>query len=180
MEENEHLLELISHVTEDSLGIEDNKKHKNITEQTLKDCITLETINKDNSKDNLVEAIISEIIIELVGSVPERTLELSELATTPLLSNPRTYQLKPASEVTDVLQVTLTPRQSIPETVAEGISNSDTQKEANTMAEDGKAEPEHNEISSDVAKDGKINEDTEDNNLKDGTQTGGKEDIGWY
>ena len=62
MEENEHLLELISHVTEDSLGIEDNKKHINITEQTLKDCITLETLTNDNSDDNFAEAFISEII----------------------------------------------------------------------------------------------------------------------
>ena len=174
MEEDEQeVLEIISHVPEDFLGIEDDKKCKSTTEQLLKDCIFWEIINEDNSKDYFAEAIISDIINKLVGSVQERALELSERATTEMHSEPANKP-EPASEVIDVIEIT--PQQSIAETVAEDISYFENPKLANSIQEDGKAEPEHNAISSDVAKDGG---DMEDNNLEDGTQTGDKEDMVW-
>jgi hypothetical protein len=170
MEEDEQeVLEFISHVPEDFLGIEDDKKCINIEDQALKDCITLEIIKEDNSKDNFAEAIISEILNELVGSIQERALNPSERATTEMLSEPAN-QTKPASEVT--------PQQSIAETVAEDISYFENPKLANTIVEDGKAEPEPNEISF-LAKYGQFNTETEDNNLKDGTQTGDEEEVVW-
>ena len=178
MEEDEQeVLEIISHVTEDFLGIEEDKQHKSITEQTLKDGITLEAITEHNSKDNFAEDIVSEIINELVGSVQERTLKLSEIESTSMFSETGTNQPKPASEVTDVIDIN--PQQSIRETAAEDISYIDNQKVANNVVEDEKAEPEHNEISSLVAKDGKLEADTEDNYLKDGTKTVDKEYMVW-
>ena len=175
MEEDEQeVLDFISHVPEDFLGIEDDKKCINIEDQALKDCKTLEIIDEDNSKYNLAEAIISEIINELVGSVQERALKLSEIATTEMLSEPAN-QPKPASEVSDDIEIT--PQQSISETVAEDISYFDEPKLAITIVEDGKTEPEQHEISSYAAKDGKFKADTEDNNLEDGAQTGEKEDM---
>ena len=50
------------------------------------------------------------------------------------------------------------------------------------MVDDGKTEPEYIEISSLVANPKnvwKFKVETEDNNLKDGTQTGDKEDMVW-
>ena len=124
MEENEQKVpEIISHVTtEDCLCIEGDRKHTKITQQTLKDCKTLETLTNDNSDDNFAEAFISEIIYELV-----------ERATTPMLSEQRTKLPKQASELTNVLKLALTPKQSIPSTVAEDISYFYNQKVANTM-----------------------------------------------